>query len=112
LAFGIRGRASQCPGRIDMRSLLGAPLVRIGKRLQLIGDYSIGHDVGGVEQGLRGFQIFFASSRDLQCHGTLHRAGEINPVWFLLCGIFPAMALRRLPRFCHGLLSMAAAVSG
>jgi len=56
LAFGISGRedaaihrpgagsrSSRCPGRINMRSFLGSPLVVVGKGLELTRNRIVGH---------------------------------------------------------------------
>jgi hypothetical protein len=50
-----------CLGRIDMRNLLSLPLVTLGKGLELTRNGFVGHGFGGAEQGLRCFQISFAS---------------------------------------------------
>jgi len=53
LAFNASGRASQCFGRVNMRSLLCPPLVIVGKGLKLTRNRSVGHGLGGAEQSLR-----------------------------------------------------------
>jgi hypothetical protein len=45
-----------------MRSFLGAPLVVVGKRLQLTRNRSVGHGFGSTQQRPRCLQIFLASS--------------------------------------------------
>src|SRR5262245_66037408 len=71
--FDGGGRARQDPGRIVLRSLRGSALIVLCKRLELARNRPVGHGLGATKQGLGGFQIFPASSRNLQRHETLAR---------------------------------------
>ena len=53
IAFNASRRASQCFGRVNMRSLLRSPLVVVGKGLKLTRNCSVGHGLGGAKQSLR-----------------------------------------------------------
>jgi hypothetical protein len=68
LAFGVSHRSSECFGRISVRSSLSSPLVVVGKGLKPTRNRSVGHGLGGVKQSLCCFQIFLASSGDLERH--------------------------------------------
>src|SRR5215813_13228210 len=61
LAFTVGSRSRQCLGGINLRGLLGSPLVVVGEGFELTCNHTVGHALGGAKQGLCCLQIFPAS---------------------------------------------------
>jgi hypothetical protein len=64
-------RPSRFFGPINVRRFLGSPLIVVGKGLKLKRNSSVGHSFGSAEQSLGCFQIFSASSWNLEPHEAL-----------------------------------------
>ena len=55
MVFSASRRASQCFGRINLRSFLSSPLIVVGKCLKLTCDRLVGHASGSAKQSPRRF---------------------------------------------------------